>query len=87
MQGVRRGFSRFRKGRITKKISPTESLINLIDVMLIFACGLMVSIVMLWNLELHENPADYEQNNAYQEIGQVYEDPETGKIYIIKSAD
>jgi len=84
---MRRSFTRFRRRRINGQIRPTESLINLIDVMLIFACGLMVSIVMLWNLELHENPADYEQNNAYQEIGQVYEDPETGKIYIIKSAN
>ena len=84
---MRGSFTRFRRRKINGQIRPTESLINLIDVMLIFACGLMVSIVMLWNLELHENPADYEQNNAYQEIGQVYEDPETGKIYIIKAAE
>ena len=84
---MRGSFTRFRRRKINGQIRPTESLINLIDVMLIFACGLMVSIVMLWNLELHENPADYEQNNAYQEIGQVYEDPETGKIYIIKVAE
>ena len=83
---MKRGFSRFRSKRRKHKIDPVESLVNLIDIMLIFACGLMVSIVMLWNLEIAtDSPVEEgDEGQSYQEIGQVYEDPETGKIYIVK---
>lgn len=65
-----------------------ESVVNLIDIMLIFACGLLVSIVTLWNLDLNlaerMNQAD---SNYYQDMGRVYEDPETGTMYIIKPGE
>ncbi len=65
-----------------------ESIVNLIDIMLIFACGLMVSIASLWNVNLQAADQMYKlKNDSYQNIGKVYEDPETHKMYIIKPAD
>ncbi len=65
-----------------------ESVVNLIDIMLIFACGLMVSIASLWNIDLQAaDQMNKLKNDSYQNIGKVYEDPETHKMYIIKPAD
>lgn len=65
-----------------------EGVVNLIDIMLIFACGLMVSIVSLWNISLQAaDQTNNTKSNSYQYIGRVYEDPETHKIYIIKPVD
>lgn len=62
-----------------------ESVVNLIDIMLIFACGLMVSIASLWNVNMNEsNKINEAKSNSYQDVGQVYEDPVTKKMYIIK---
>lgn len=69
-------------------ISPMESVVNLIDIMLIFACGLMVSIASLWNINMNaSNQINKTKSNSYQDMGQVYEDPVTKKIYIIKPAE
>lgn len=74
-----------RKG--VEMVNPMESVVNLIDIMLIFACGLIVSIVSLWNIDLkladklNEGGAD-----QYEDIGRLYEDPDTGKLYIIRPA-
>lgn len=65
-----------------------ESVVNLIDIMLIFACGLMVSIVALWNIDLQAaDQINQTKNNSYQDMGRAYEDPETHKMYIIKPAE
>lgn len=81
--------SRFRGrpgGRFGRKsISPLESVVNLIDVMLIFACGLMVSIIMLWNLD---TTGDGESDQGgYQDVGVVYTDTESGKTYVVMNDD
>lgn len=82
--------------------SPMKHLANLTDVMLVFACGLMVAIIVLWNLDLLkitdvvtkdelvevENMQEADKKAEMQENlnskGIVYEDEETGKMYIIK---
>lgn len=65
-----------------------ESVVNLIDIMLIFACGLMVSIVSLWSIDLKTaDQINQTKSNTYQDMGRVYEDPKTHKIYIIKPAE
>lgn len=85
---MRRSYIRSRRKKVRHALNPMESVVNLIDIMLIFACGLMISIVSLWNINLKtpdlSNPT---QGDSYQDMGQVYEDPETGKMYIIKPAD
>jgi len=38
--------------RLAEDISPLEGAINIVDAMLVFACGLMLSLVMHWNVNL-----------------------------------
>lgn len=78
--------------------NPMENLANLVDIMLVFACALMIAIITHWNvdltqnlskddLELIEDPQTAIQNNIesdkFQSKGTVYEDPETGDLYIV----
>lgn len=84
---------------------PRVGLVNLADVMLVFACGLMIAIVSRWNVNL----ADVERVNetemqavdnvremveemksgtgGYDDKGRVYEDPETGQLYLLSEVD
>lgn len=77
--------------------NPMDSLGNLTDVMLVFACGLMVALIMNLNVDmsrLDEAVIRYEdksknvnvenvEGSGMQEIGKVYKDPKTGKTYIV----
>ena len=76
-----------------------ENLANLVDVMLVFACALMIAIITRWNVDLTQSkiskedlePVDDMQEAIQNEIdaaqleykGRVYEDPETGDLYIV----
>lgn len=82
---------------------PMSSLGNLMDVMLVFACVLMLAIVANWNVDLNEaqasggSPAIKEidgdleaveegiaaNNGSYTEMGTVYQDEETGDLYVV----
>ena len=91
---------------------PLGPLANLIDIMLVFACGLIAALVALSpELEKHfqatqdvvENiqPVDsigkeltstpealknkLQSQEGYQSMGQVYRDPETGKLILISN--
>lgn len=82
---------------------PRVGLVNLADIMLVFACGLMVSIVMNWNVNLAEvteisdsaSKVDDVESMAesmragegYAERGTVYQDPETGQLYLLEEPD
>lgn len=86
---------------------PRVGLVNLADVMLVFACGLMIALVSHWGVSLSavegataqdmdqvENVEDMiakmqSGGGAYNERGTVYEDPETGTMYLLeeKSGD
>jgi hypothetical protein len=37
---------------LSEDVSPLEGAINIVDAMLVFACGLMLSLVMYWNVDL-----------------------------------
>ena len=83
---------------------PRVGLVNLADVMLVFACGLMLALVTYWNLDISamtevvqadqmaevEGIEDLEDklngggSNSFNELGMVYEDPMTGKMYMLK---
>ena len=81
---------------------PMAGITNLVDAMLVFACGLMLAIVTYWNIDLpniqqvlmqkemtevEDIEVTDEQMNAsgtlYNEKGMVYEDPQTGKLYLL----
>lgn len=84
-----------------RDVNPMESVANLADVMLVFACGLMVAVILHWNVDLSSvtvaiskeqlsEIGDVEQaiedgnvSSTLTSKGIAYEDPETGKMYII----
>lgn len=90
-------------GRLTRQfhheedVNPMEGTSNLADAMLVLAVGIMLALIMNWNVDLtdvvdmEELDADslseeevevVEQDQALQEKGVVYQDPDTGKYYI-----
>lgn len=92
-----------RGGRLRSKdeADPMASVANIADIMLVFACGLMMALVTVWNidftplselqdkqLEAIDTPEDMPEDmtdagNAYVEKGMVYQDPKTGKYYMV----
>ena len=78
--------------------SPMESIANIVDVMLVFACGLLLALVTVWNVDIGLDRPDnnmYEvsdvvegsqnvQKENLQEAGRVYRDPATGNLYFIE---
>ncbi|MCB5190142.1 DUF2149 domain-containing protein [Methylobacillus arboreus] len=77
---------------------PRASLVNLVDVMLVFACGLLAALsaggqaMLVQPKEIEqgreiEAPETNSRNAAgsgYQSVGQVYRDPATGKLILIE---
>ena len=92
----------FRRRRSAEEVDPMSSMSNIGDVMLVFACGLMVALVVAWNVDLakfqqvetdQELSQDqvtqiteqlYGEGNAFVERGTVYQDPQTGKYYLVE---
>lgn len=95
------GLGARRRMKRRDAINPMESIANLADVMLVFACGLMIAIIMFWKVDINHvvdvvpkeelmEVKNLEQvikdgglSNALESKGVAYEDPETGKMYII----
>lgn len=85
---MRRSLIQSRRKKPHQMINPMESVVNLIDIMLIFACGLMVSLVSLWGLDMSKANQDADTDSGYyQDMGQVYKDPNTGKVYVVKTVE
>lgn len=94
--------SSFRRARNREDADPMSSLANMGDVMLVFACGLMVALVVAWNVDLaqfQQVETDQElsqddvstmnekmggEGNSFVEMGKVYQDPATGKYYLVE---
>ena len=77
--------------------SPMESIANIVDVMLVFACGLLLALVTVWNVDIGldrpdnmyqvsdvVNESQNVQKENLQEAGKVYRDPATGNLYFIE---
>ncbi|MGM9535102.1 MAG: DUF2149 domain-containing protein [Intestinibacter sp.] len=101
---------RFGTGRLTSSkkttedINPMDGIANLVDAMLVLAVGIMLALIMNWNVDigvseeyLKENAQELEavedlnqdqtedvtSDEGLQEMGKVYKDPKTGKLYMI----
>lgn len=49
----RKGTGRFRAGNsFSEDINPMDGVGNLADVMLVFACGLMLALITYWNVDV-----------------------------------
>jgi len=59
------------------EVDPMSSMGNMGDVMLVFACGLMVALVMAWNVDL----AQFQQVEADQELSQDQVSEITVQLY------
>ena len=93
---INKGSGRLRVDRTpAEDISPMEGLANLVDVMLVFACGLIIALIAAWNVDVTKTPyrvSDIKVEEGLEEIspdnlqemGTVYMDPETGKLYVIE---
>lgn len=89
----------------SEEIDPLSGIVNLADVMLVFACGLMVALVLNWNVDIsgtskeinieesqsvdesdildQDKDLNIKDGNSFEEMGKVYKDESTGKLYII----
>jgi hypothetical protein len=78
---------------------PRASLVNLVDVMLVFACGLLAALAAGTQNTLKapkpvekgqqiERPANgiTQNGSGYDRVGEVFRDPKTGKLVLIEPA-
>lgn len=65
MNGGLRSKRRLRK---REEINPLEGAINIVDAMLVFACGLMLALILNWNLDLNDDLANRVNLNQGQEV-------------------
>ncbi|MGI6737137.1 MAG: DUF2149 domain-containing protein [Anaerovoracaceae bacterium] len=81
-----------------ENINPLDGVTNMVDVMLVLAVGIMMALIMHWNVNIHsvqdvqelkdaqtlndKQVQEVEDNNGLQEKGTVYQDPATGKYYL-----
>jgi hypothetical protein len=107
MRNLRGSNLRYSDREQKKDINPLDGVANLSDLMLVLACGLMLALVMNWNVDLargSENLVGLDQgaqiqeleglanseggindSAGYEEMGKVYKDPSTGKLYMVTS--
>jgi len=61
-----RGRVLSRRASYREEISPMESMVNLVDVMLVFICGLLMSIIIYWNINMNGLVIVYDQTQLVQ---------------------
>lgn len=94
--------SRLRRSHANAGEDPMAGLSNLMDVMLVFACGLIIALIARYNVDMNMNPEelgdaevfdsqiDRESSDvasggsSYRQLGQVYEDVETGEKFLVR---
>ena len=96
-----------RRKKVHQDETPLEMMANLMDVMLVFACGLMLALIVNWNVDLGGQEVDYvseqeitetqlnenkseseiDENQDYKKMGTVYQDPETGRMYMVTDGE
>ena len=94
----------YRMKQMGEEFSPMEGVGNMADAMLVFACGLLLALIISWNVDVSETgeitrqpDVKYEVENIGQSVekdadvtkdlkdmGHVYQDPETGKYYVVE---
>lgn len=98
-----KSLSATRFGDDSDNSSPMENVANLVDAMLVFACGLMLALITRYNvnlqildvqtmtevtdLEIVDDANSESSGSSYNELGVVYQDPQTGTMYLISGGD
>ena len=82
-------------------MNPSAYIVNMVDCMLVLACGFLVMLMLHWNIatttvdEVDESsmeevdpeqmPEDVTSGGSYYiDAGKVYQDPNTGKLYLVQ---
>jgi len=84
---VNGGLRSSRRFRTPEDANPLEGAINIVDAMLVFACGLMLSLIIHWNINLDqaEERVDLERGpevSQYTDIrNDLIETQGQGKLY------
>lgn len=82
-------------------VNPSAYIVNMVDCMLVLACGFLVMLMLHWNIatttvdEVDESsmeevdpeqmPEDVTSGGSYYiDAGRVYQDPNTGKLYLVQ---
>jgi hypothetical protein len=62
--------SRFREH---EEVNPLEGAINIVDAMLVFACGMMLSLIIHWNVDLPgiQNSANVSQGKEVSQTPEI----------------
>ena len=87
-----KGRGKLRRNRRLEEFSPMEGVGNMADVMLVFACGLLLALIMSWNVDVSDtgkikdsHQKKYEVQNIDQqanlEINGQDELEEMGTVY------
>jgi len=63
------GRLRSRRLKTLEDVNPLEGAINIVDAMLVFACGLMLALVIRWNVDLSQG-VEYVNVHQGQEVTQ-----------------
>ena len=97
---ISKGSGRLRVDRKpSEDVSPMEGVANIVDVMLVFACGLIIALIAAWNVDVTKTPyrvSDIKEGGGQeeeiseedlQEMGKVFMDPATGKMYVIEDEE
>lgn len=96
--------SGFRMRELSDDFSPMEGVGNMADAMLVFACGLLLALIISWNVDVSETGTitktpdtryevesigdsveeDADVTENLKDMGRVYQDPQTGKYYVVE---
>jgi hypothetical protein len=60
--------SSFRNGSAEAEVDPMSGMANLADVMLVFACGLMLAVVAYWNVDITPDAIEMIQTEDLSEV-------------------
>lgn len=80
------GLRNRRLSRTTEEVDPLQGAINIVDAMLVFSCGLMLSLVMHWNVDLDQSK-DHVNLNQGKDVTQTQvrddlaKNNQKGKLY------
>ena len=71
----RKGSGKFRtEGFSGEDVNPMDGVANLADVMLVFACGLMLALITFWNVDVAGTQKQNVPDAPRQELTQTVED-------------
>jgi len=83
-------FLRKRRSGLVKHASPDPmgSVANLVDCMLVFACGLMIVVVAFKQVDLDTlKEIRKDDTQGYEQMGTTYYDEKNDTYYVVKPAD